>query len=72
MTVRDQARGTLNLVVTTRNKVVELQVDPKKVPKIDVIHLHKEIGDNIYPDMLQDTMQISKLQSCKKTIKDLL
>ena len=54
------------------NKVARLKVYPKKVPKIDVIHLHREIGDIIYTDFLQDTLQISKLQSNKKRVEDLL
>ena len=72
MTDKDQARGTLNLDVTTGNKLVELWVDPKKVPKIDVIHLHKEICDIIYTNLLQATLQISKLQSTKKRVEWLL
>ena len=47
-------------------------VDPNKVPKTDVIHLHREIGDIIYTDMLQATQQICKLQSGKKMVEDLL
>ena len=54
--VRDQARCTLNLDVTTGNKVAELRVDPKKVPRINVIHLHKVIGDIIYTDLLHATL----------------
>ena len=52
VTVRDQARGTLNLVVITGDKVAKMRVGPKKVPKTNVIHLHKEIGDIIYTDFL--------------------
>ena len=72
MTIRDQARGTLNLDVTTGKKLVELWVDPKKVPKTDVIHLHKEIGHIIYTDLLQDTLQISNLQYGKTRVEELL
>ena len=39
VTVRDQARGTLNLPIITGGKVAKLKVDPKKVPKTDVIRL---------------------------------
>ena len=31
---RDPTKGTLNLVMITGNKVVELKVDPKRVPKL--------------------------------------
>ena len=61
VTVRDQARGTLNLVVITWNIVDKLRMYSKNIPKTDVIHLHREIGDIIYTYLLQDTLQISKL-----------
>ena len=52
MSVRDQSIGTLNLAVIIGNKVAKMRVDPKKVPKTDVIHLHREIGDIISTDFL--------------------
>ena len=56
VTVRDQARGMLNLVVISGNKVVKMKVDPNKVPKTDMIHLHIGIGDIIYTDLLPATL----------------
>ena len=72
VTVKDQARGTLNLAITIGNTVSKLRVNLKKVPKTDGIHLHKEICDIIYTNLLQATLQISKLQFGKKRIEDLL
>ena len=39
-TVRDPTKGTLNLAVIMGDKVVELKVDSKRVPKTDIINLH--------------------------------
>ena len=72
VTIRDQAKGTLNLVVITWDKVVELKVDPKRVPQTDMIHLHQGISDILYTDMLQTTLQISKLTAGKKRVEELL
>ena len=58
VTVRDQSKDTLNLAVTTRNKVAELRKNLKKIPTTDVIHLHKETSDIIYADLLQETLQV--------------
>ena len=71
-TVRDPTKGTLNLVVTTGDKVVELKVDPKTVPKIDIINLHQGMSDFLYTDVLQAALQISKLIVGKKKIEEML
>ena len=42
VTVRDQAKDTLNLEVTTGNKVAKLRMSLKNIPTTDMIHLHKE------------------------------
>ena len=44
----------------------------KKIPTTDMIHLCRETGDIIYTDLLQATLQVSKLQSSKKRVEDLL
>ena len=72
VTVRGHAKNTLNLAVTTRNKVVEMRMNLKNIPATDVIHLHRETGDIIYIDLLKATLQVSKLQSSKKIVEDLL
>ena len=41
---RDPAKGTLNLAMITSDKVEELKVDPKRVPKADIINLHQGIS----------------------------
>ena len=37
-----------------------------------MIHLHIETGDIIYTDLLKETLQVSKLQSSKKRVENLL
>ena len=39
--VRDQACNTLNLQLGTNNKVSKMKMDPKDIPLLDMIHLHK-------------------------------
>ena len=58
--------------VTTWNKVVEMRIKLKNIPTIDMIHLHRETCDIIYTDFLKETLQVSKLQSSKKRVEDLL
>ena len=41
----------------------------KKIPTTDMIHLHIETCDIIYTNLLQATMQVSKLQSSKKRVE---
>ena len=67
-----QARGTLNLVVISGNTEAKIKVDLKRVPKTDMIHLHRGIGDIIYTDLLEATVQISKLTAGKKRVEELL
>ena len=47
VTVREQAKDTLNLDVTTGNKLVELRMNLKKIPTTYMIHLNREKGDII-------------------------
>ena len=72
VTIRNQAKGTLNLAVTVENKVAKLRMNMKKVRTIDIIHLHKETSDIIYIYLLQATLKVSNLQSGKKKVEDLL
>ena len=72
VTIRDHTKNTLNLAVTTGNKVVEMRMNLKNIPATDVIQLHRETGDIIYIDLLKVTLQVSKLQSSKKIVEDLL
>ena len=53
VTVRDQDKDTLNLAVTTGNKVAKLRMNLKNIPTTDMIHLHRETGDIIYTNLLQ-------------------
>ena len=72
VTIRDQYKSTLNLAKTTGNKMVEIRMNLKNVPTIDMMHLHRETCDIIYTDLLKATLQVSKLQSSKKIFEDLL
>ena len=67
--VRDPTKGTLNLVMITSDKVAELKVVPKRVPKIYVINLHQGISEYLYADVLQAALQISKLTIGKKRVE---
>ena len=49
-----------------------MRVNLKNIPTTDVIQLHRETGDIIYIDLLKVTLQVSKLQSSKKIVEDLL
>ena len=72
VTDRDQAKNTLNLEVTTGNKVAEMRMNLKNIPSINMIHLYRETCDIIYTDLLKETLQVSKLQSSKKRVEELL
>ena len=61
LTVRDQAKDTLNLVLTTGNKVAELRMNLKNISNTDMIHLHQETINIIYTNLLQATLHVSKL-----------
>ena len=43
----------MNLVMIIGEKVAKLKVDPKRVPKTDLINLHQGISDFLYTEMLQ-------------------
>ena len=69
---RDPTKGTLNLAMIIGDKVAELKVYPKRVSKTDIINLHQGISDVLYTDVLQDTLQISKLIAGKKRVEEML
>ena len=56
----------------TGDKVAELEVDPKRVPKTDTINLHQWISEYLYADVLQAALQISKLTTGKKRAEEML
>ena len=49
-----------------------MRMNLKNIPTTDMIHLHREKCDIIYTDFLKATLQVSKLQSSKKRVEDLL
>ena len=67
--VRDPTKVTLNLAMITGEKVEELKVDPKRVPKTDMINLHQGISEYLYADVLQTALQISKSTTGKKRVE---
>ena len=70
--VNDLTKGTFNLAVIMVDKVVDLEVDPKRVPKTDIINLHQGISEFLYTDVLQAALQISKLMADKKRVQEML
>ena len=68
----DHAKDTLSLAMTIGNKVSEVSVNLEKIPTTYVIHLHRETCDIIYTKLLKSTLQVSKLESNKKKVQDLL
>ena len=71
-TVRDHATDTLSLALTVGNKVSEVNVNLKKVPTTDIIHLNRETNDILNTRLLKSTLQISKLEASKTKNLDLL
>ena len=61
--VRDHKHNTLNLEITSRNKVVEMKINLDDIPVPDMIHLHKKAEDIIHNDLLKSTLKISKLKT---------
>ena len=72
VTVRDPTKATLNLVMITRDKVAELKVDPKRVPKTNIINFHQGISEYLYADVLQAAPQITKLMTRKKRVEEMI
>ena len=58
--VRDHAKNTLNLLVSTKNRIAEMRLNLKYIPIPDMIHLHKQTGEVIYSDLLKATLKVSK------------
>ena len=70
VTFRDHTENTLNLVVEAKNKVVEMKMSLEIIPIPDMIHLHKQTGDIIYTDILNETLKVSRMQSRKSKIEN--
>ena len=71
-TVRDHTQNTLNLEITTKNKVVEMKMKLENIHILDMIHLHKKVGVIIYTDLLKATLKVSRMQSGKRKIENQL
>ena len=70
VTVKNHARKTLNLAVDTRNRNAEMKLNLKDIPVPNMIHLHKQIVEFIYTDLMKATMKVSKLQSTVSKIEN--
>ena len=62
VTIRDHTQNTLNLEITTKNKVAEMRMNLENIPTPDMIHFHKHDGEVIYSDLLKATLKVSRLQ----------
>ena len=71
-TVRNHAKDTLSLAMTVGNKVSEVNVYLEKIPIAYIIQFHKETNDIIYTRLIKSTLQVSKMESNKKRVEDLL
>ena len=71
-TARDHATDTLILDLIVGNKVSEVNVNLRKVPTTDIIHLNRETSDILNARLLKSTLQISKLEASKTKTLDLL
>ena len=72
VTVKDHAQNTLNLVVDTKNEVVEMRLNLENIHVPDMIHLHKQTGEVIQSDLLKENLKVSRLQSTKIKIENQL
>ena len=63
VTVKYHTRNTLNLAVSTRNKIAEMRLNLKSILVPDMTHLHKHTREFIYSDLMKSTLKVSKLQS---------
>ena len=72
ISVRDHKHNTLNMAISYRNKVVEMKINMDEILVLDMIHLHKKIGDIIHTDLLKSTLKISKLHTSKSRVENQL
>ena len=61
VTVKDHAKNNLNLAMDTKNRVAKMRLNLEYIQVPDVIHLHKQIGEVIYSDLLKATLKVSRL-----------
>ena len=63
VTIKDHVKNTLNLVVTTHDRVSEIRLNLQKILVPGKIHLHKQTGEVIYIELLKVTLKVSNLKS---------
>ena len=67
----DHATYTLILALTVGNKVSKVNMNLKKVPTTDIIHLNRETSDILNTRLLKSTLQISKMEASKTITLDI-
>ena len=70
--VKDHAHNTLNLAVSTKNRVAEMRLNLENISVPDMNHLHKQTGEVIYNDLLKATLKVSRMKSTKTKIRNQL
>ena len=63
--VRDYIQNTLNLAFASKNTFAYVKMNLDDIPILDVIHIHKQIGDILFTHLLKITLALSKLQILK-------
>ena len=72
VSVRDHKHNTLNLALSSRNRVDEMRINLGDIPITDMIHLRKNIGYIIDIDSLNSTIKISKMHTSKSRVENQL
>ena len=49
-----------------------MKMDLENIPILDMIHMHKKIGDILFTSLLKATLKLSKLQTSKRRIENQL
>ena len=70
ITDRDHTQNTLNLAVSTKNKVAEMRMNLENIPLPGNIHLHKKTREVIYIYLIKETLKVSISQSTKSKIQN--
>ena len=68
--IRDHTHNTLNLTVSTKNKVVEMMMNMENILMPYMMHLHKQTREVIHNDLLKATLTVSRLHSSKSKLQN--
>ena len=67
---QDQTHNTLNFAIAIKNKVAQMRMNLENIPIPNMTHLHKQIREVIYGDLLKATLKVSTLQHAKSKVKN--